>query len=432
MTWGRRMATFAIAGTMTLAACSSGPGYDNQLGDAAFAGSHGDAHNSANSSIEGSRALKFAWSRPIGAPVASGLAIAPEGLIYTTARTKAGCNVFAFQIESGRKKFCNKISPASFASRPISDAANNIYVGDDGAVLSFADYGPARWRTELTGSPVGSQFTPDGHLLVVTQLGEISVLNRYNGTRFVPSLKLAGDLNYSKTPDVPEMSPTVGLDSCISGGKWCLTSTVPAIDLPTGRVIVTFWRPNTPEASVVSLKYTSGDKPGLKQEWSVPVLSKGTAVSPVISPDGKTVYVADNSGKLRALDAATGSTKWSHDLGFIPQYGLSLQDGLIVPGGSEGHLVAIRDAGKSAEVAWERKDVELRGAPVLAAGGTGYIVARDGDTGLALVTFDVTSGKTVDHDALPGATGTTLATSIGPDKQVVVVTIIGELFTFAP
>ena len=53
---------------------------------------------------------------------------------------------------------------------------------------------------------------------------------------------------------------------------------------------------------------------------------------------------------------------------------------------------------------------------------------REGDTGLAVLTFDTDTGETLDQDTLPGAEGFTVGTSIGPNGEVVTPTLIGEVF----
>ena len=88
----------------------------------------------------------------------------------------------------------------------------------------------------------------------------------------------------------------------------------------------------------------------------------------------------------------------------------------------------MRDRGDRAEVLWERADVVQRGAPAQTSGSTAYTVVRDGNNGLALLTFDTASGETLDQDALPGASGSTAGTSVGPGGEVLTPTLIGELF----
>ncbi|NEW37214.1 PQQ-like beta-propeller repeat protein, partial [Nocardia cyriacigeorgica] len=92
------------------------------------------------------------------------------------------------------------------------------------------------------------------------------------------------------------------------------------------------------------------------------------------------VYVGDNSNRLIAVDAVEGSTKWVHPLEWTPRRGISVSgDGLIIPAGDEGYLLALRDNGDSVESVWERKDLTQRGTPAQTAGHTGYTVAAIGE-----------------------------------------------------
>jgi outer membrane protein assembly factor BamB len=132
------------------------------------------------------------------------------------------------------------------------------------------------------------------------------------------------------------------------------------------------------------------------------------------------------------VNAETGDTRWSYDIGFNSAGSASTSDdGLIIPaGGDKGHLLAVRDEGDHAELAWERKDLLQLGVPAQTAGDTGYTVVREGENGLSLITFDTETGETVDQDTLPGAVGFTVGTSIGPKGEVLTPSAIGELFVF--
>ena len=50
---------------------------------------------------------------------------------------------------------------------------------------------------------------------------------------------------------------------------------------------------------------------------------------------------------------------------------------------------------------------------------------------LVISTVDANTGDTVADHPLPGATGFTGGTSIGPDGQVVTSTYLGEIFTYS-
>lgn len=423
--------------TLVAAGCASDTSDANILSAGGWPGIHADARNSDTSPVTGAHSISLSWSRPIGGPVAAYASVAASGQLFLTANTAAGCNIFSYQMKSGRMRFCNRLGPGVIASTPIVDGATNIYVGDNGSMNSFNEHGQPRWRTPVVGTPISAQFTPDGNVLSVSQLGQINVLARQTGSKVIPSFELLGQPDYLANPNLQPALDDQGLRDCFAGTANCPVANTPAIDIKTGRFVLTLWRPGAPQASLVALRYTGGENAKIALEWTADILPGGSASSPDLSADGSTVYVSDNTGKLLAVNAADGTVKWTYDLGFVPLGSASTSaDGLIIPsGGKDGHLIAIRDKGDHAELAWERKDLLQLGVPAQTAGSTGYTVVRRGtgnDADLAMLTFDTQSGATLDEDVLPGAKGLTVGTSIGPDGEVLTPTLIGELFVFKP
>lgn len=433
---GLRAAVLALAGLVAVG-CGTG-GLDNtSVGPGkGWPTAFHDAHNSATSPVTGSRQLILSWSRPIGGPVVNPTTVGADGQMFLTTTIDSDCvgnpghngAIFSFQILSGRKRFCNQLGAGARATASAVDGATNVYLGDDGGVDSFTALGQPRWRTPVAGVPVSAQFTGDGKVLTVTQLGQIDVLERQTGDRGVPTVQLLGEPDYLAHPDLPRPPDNQGLDDCATGGPRCPVANVSAVDQRTGRFYVTLWRPGTAVASLVALRYADRE---VRQDWSRDLLTKGSATSPALSADGTTVYLGDNDGQLIAVDAADGHPKWQRPLGFSPRGSISCDNGLLIPGGDEGHLIAVRDRGTTADIAWDRPDLPLRGRPAQAAGHTGYTVAAAGDV-LELVTFDTRDGTTVASDVLPGAKGSTAGIAIGDRGEVVVTTHLGEVYAFKP
>lgn len=422
-------AALTAISALLLAGCGGDSGTENVFGAGGWPGAHADARNSDTSGVTGARSLDIAWSRPIGGATPTHATVAASGQIFVTSQADQGCNLLSFQIDSGRKRWCNRIGPGAAAAAPIVDAATNMYVGEEGAMSSFNEHGQLRWRTPVTGTPLSGQFTGDGNLLFVTHLGQIDVVDPQTGFTVVPAYDLIPPASYTQGMNVDLVPNGLGLDACFDGASPCPVANTPAIDLDTGRFVFTFWRPGATTADLVAMRYTGGSAPRIDTEWTATILTDGASSAPVLSADGNTVYVGDNTGRLWAVDADTGETRWNHDLGYRPFGGLSVSsDGVVIPaGGDGGRLLALRDRGDSAETAWERNDLASVGAAAQTAGGTGYTTVREGD-GVALLTFDTRTGETRDQDLLPGATGFTAGTSIGPDGEVLTPTLIGELF----
>ena len=64
----------------------------------------------------------------------------------------------------------------------------------------------------------------------------------------------------------------------------------------------------------------------------------------------------------------------------------------------------------------------------VAGGGLGYTVAA----GMTLLVFDPGDGHTINSYPLPAATGAPLGVSVGKDRQVVVTTSDGQVYSFDP
>lgn len=415
---------------LTLAACGGEPQVQDIFAAGGWPGAHADARNSNTSTVTGPQSPSFTWSRPLLSPTTSGPTVAASGQIFVTTHAENGCNLYSFEMDSGRKRWCNRLAPAVAASTPVVDAATNVYVGEDGAMNSFTENGQLRWRTIVSGTPLSAQFTGDGNLLFVTQFGVVTVLNPQNGREVVPSHQLIPAPTAAEGQNLLLPPADLGLDQCAFGAPECPVPAGPAIDLASGNFYLTLRLPDHDRASVVAMRYADGALTGL---WSADVLDGGTSSSPSLSADGTTVYAGDNQGTLWALDAATGQVRWNQSLGYPAAGTPSVSaDGLIIPApGEGGHLLALRDEGDHAEVAWERGDVAPVGASAQAGGAVGYTEVREGPDAsapTALLTFDTGTGETLDQDTLPGGSGPTTGTAIGPDGEVLTTTVIGELF----
>ncbi|MFE3541540.1 PQQ-binding-like beta-propeller repeat protein [Nocardia sp. NPDC059177] len=423
----RVVASLAAAGVMAVAGCGTDVDDITVGAGKGWPAVHHDGSNAGASPVSGADALALSWSRPVGGPIAQPLTIGPEGQMFVTTST-SGCSILSFQMKTGRKRFCNQLGPSTIQAPTVVDGMSNVYVGDDGAVNSFNYLGQPRWRTPVAGVPVAIQFTGDGKVLTITQSGQVDVLSRQTGGREVPTLQLLGEPDFLRFPGLTRPASGDGLDDCATGGPRCAIANTTAVDPDTGRFFVTVWEPGKPAAALRAMRYADGK---VSQEWNAEMLVGGSATSPTLSADGDTVYIGDNSGRLIAVNAEDGTTRWTHPLGWTPSGGISVVGDQIVPAGDDGYLTALRDTGESAEIVWERKDLALRGTPAQTTGGLGYAVAAIG-AGLNLITFDTTTGETVDSDHLPDATGTIAGISLGPEGEVVVATRLGEVFTFKP
>lgn len=430
MRGARRAAVLTATAALALSGCGGGNGdTDGPYSAGAWPGRHSDARNSNTTVSEGLDDVTSSWSRATGGAVGSPATVAPNGQITITSATDAGCNIFSYQMDNGRKRWCTRLGPGVADISPVADNVANVYVGEAGGLFSFNEHGQRRWRIPVSGTPRTAQFSGDGSLVVVTHFGQVNIVDPQTGMLRAPLFDLVPIPTIEDGTNIPRRDPDHGLAGCFGGSPDCPVATTPAVDQESGRIFTTVWRPDADRAALVALRYPGGDNPVVTEEWSNVDLPGGATTSPALSADATTVYVHDGEGALWAIDAETGRPRWSHDLGYTPATGPAVtDDGLLVvsAGGPSGALFALRDTGDGVESAWERDDVRQAGVPALTANGRGYTVIQD-DSGLTALVFDVADGRTLDEETLPETTGFSVGTAVGPDGQLIATTVRGEI-----
>ncbi|MBU3687890.1 MAG: pyrrolo-quinoline quinone, partial [Mycobacterium sp.] len=169
--------------------------------------------------------------------------------------------------------------------------------------------------------------------------------------------------------------------------------------------------------------------------WTGTAVAAGVVGSPVLAHDGRTVYLTGRDRRLWALDTAEGKPKWSAALGFQPQTPPTVTpDGLIIVGGGpDTRLVALRDSGDRAEQVWRRDDIIPLTTASQAGPRAAYSVVAEPAGGLSLLVFDpADGGRTVNSYPLPQAEGFPVGVSVGFDRRVVAATSAGQVYSFSP
>jgi outer membrane protein assembly factor BamB len=324
-----------------------------------------------------------------------------------------------------RQRWCTRLFQGGGLSSPLFDGFDNLYIGQPGAMMSFPPTQWIRWRRPVIGMPSTPRILAPGQLLVVTHLGQVLVFDAQNGV-VIGTLDLVSGVNPTDS--------TRGLADCQPARRGCPVAAAPAFASANGIVVVNLWEPNAAAPILTGLRYRAGQPPSLSREWTSDAVGQGPISSPVLSADGSTVYANGRDQRMWALNTADGKPKWSVPLDYLAQTPPSVTpDGLIVAGGGPGaKLVGIRDKGDHADVLWTRDDVVPLSTSSRAGGGVAYTVAKDGDTGQALLVFDPADGHTVNSYPLPQATGWPVGVSVGHDRRVVTATSDGQVYGFAP
>ena len=221
---------------------------------------------------------------------------------------------------------------------------------------AYADASDVTWTfpdgTVLTGDKVLSGFKTTGNQTVMlsakidgsSREWKITVEIRPYVVNFMDWEQADGAKYESPTYTCPVLSPDAGTVYVNTGNK---VSNLYAFDVRTGKNKWTF-RPTdngdmqAESKSMVAVNPVSGDiyygtsaggqfyavKPDGTLHWNFSKCGSRNSAPPAVSADGTVVYIADAKGDLYALDAETGTERWS-----APYAAGSCGYGLLVNGG---------------------------------------------------------------------------------------------------
>ena len=425
---------------LVLAACSDDGGAASAgAGDLYSSSGWGTIHagprNSDASPFPGPDDLRFAFQAIEGRAVGAAATVGPDGTVYVGVgfgSDGSSCFLFAVDGTTGEEAWCSDLlNDRAVTSSPLIDGDGHVFHGDNRAMHSFTAGGELRWSTPVVGFPISAQFTGDGHLLFMTHIGRIRVLDRATGGDVTPVVETIPGATYEPRP--------LDYAECLVGSteSSCFAANTPAIDLASGRFYFSLFEPGSTQAALVAMRYVGGDAPRIEPVWRNESLEGGTSSSPVISADGTRLYVADQAQNLLALDAATGAILWTFPLGFSPLGSLSVSPGgRIVPtGGIDGGAVmAIQDDGPSARILWEIPGITSRSITAQASNDRGYLagVRPPAFLSLEMFTIDLATGTVLDAEPFPESGAVTVGTSFDRSGRVYVVLLGNGLVGFEP
>ncbi len=400
----------------------------------------GDGANAVR--VDGPRTLSLQWTRALGGPPTGSAAAGPDGQLIVSARTDGGCAMFAFDLDTGRKRWCGWQNIGDGTMSPLVDQMAAVYTGNLGSADAFDVYGQQRWHTPVIGTPQPLQFLRYRAVLAVTHLGQVNVLGTGTGRKLAPSVDLA-------PADWPP-PPDTGLADCPDAGPGCPVAFPPAVHTGTDDFYFPFRAPGADGAVLVAMHYEAGpsnradirrdspdaDADGLITErWRSRALPGGVASAPALSDDGSTVYVLDGAHTLWALDTADGAPRWSVPLDFATGRTVSVTPGglvLVGPAGpSAGPVVAVRGEGGAGRIVWQRPALAATGPVAVAANGLGYVVTRAADGAPQLTVLDVADGSTVTTAPLDPAGGDSGVALITGEGRVAVIGSAGLVSVFS-
>ena len=416
-------ATATLVAT-ALVACSDGQVSVKSLASPGWSSFGGNAGNTNFAYPEVPKDLALSWTRPTGGPITSPLTISNQSNVSVTANTANGCNWMVLDQRAGRMNFCKRMRPGIEVQSPLIDQFDQPYVGEETMFLGWTAGGAIRWRMPVIGVPTSAKFVAPSVVLVATTQGQVLLLNTSDATFAAPEVRLRADAD----PD----NAMAGFGDCVTSGPRCGIPAPAAVDVNTSRMYLNFWPQGAIASQVRALDYGVVDgKREVREAWHADI--PGGVIGPAtVSADGKTVYAFSRIGKLVALQADTGQTKWAYDYG-DPGFATltATPDGHIIPTGPLGGPVTmLADRGDRAEKVWSRTDLKTASLGALTNSGTAWTVVRTEDDGLALIEVSAADGKTLRTLPLPEAKGFTTGVAVSPKGQVAVATNIGKVYFF--
>ena len=273
--------------------------------------------------------------------------------LAVNAQTSGGCSLMVWEADNNaRQRWCTRLLQGGGLSSPLLDGFDNLYIGQPGPMLSFPPTQWFRWRQPVIGMPTTARILADGHLLVVTHLGQVLRLRRPPRHRRWARRWIWWAASTRPIPNAGWPTARAGAAPLPGGGR----ARVRSLDGDGGARL---WEPGADAPVLVGLRYQPGQSPLLTREWTSDAVGGDRWPARCCPPTGRRCTSTGATNELWALNSADGKPKWSVPLDYLAQTPPSVSpDGLIVAGGGPGaKLVAVRDAGDRGEVVWTRDDV---------------------------------------------------------------------------
>lgn len=268
--------------------------------------------NETSLSLHTAPELKLAWSDANGAYTESSPVVA-HGVVYV-ASDNPHTAIRAFSAKTGELLWL-QVLPNVVETSPTTPAVANgiIYVGSADTLYAFdATTGAPLWGKATGNTLQGWPVVDSGLVYISSQDGHVYALDATTGApAWTAPLSLGGE---------PAVA-TTGLT--IDGGVLYIGAgqSLYAFDAATGHLV---WRIAAPG--------------GLSE--SAPVVGDGV------------VYIGGFDGRLYALDARTGATRWSALTGNVINASAAVAYGLVVVGSGDGVVYAFHAT--TGALAWKR------------------------------------------------------------------------------
>lgn len=282
------------------------------------------------------------WHALAGASVLTAPVTSPDGrqLYVTTGLAAGASNLHSFSIDGELlwqaapwRSADEGVDACAILSSPIVDTDGDVYINDCNQLFAFRPDGSIKWILPLPAPreddwaaagdhPVNAfttaAFSADGHIVGVTNFGDVLVVDRDSGNVLNEPYRLPAVLSpYSDLVTMPES--LLGQDlmdpnfrewtwQLIFGGMMRSANT-PAI-AANDRVFIVGSSARAGIGALWGLDLvTAGDGLRVREAFSTEI-GIGSGSSPALSPAQDQAYVCDEEGWFYAIDTASGEVRW--------------------------------------------------------------------------------------------------------------------------
>jgi hypothetical protein len=296
-----------------------------------YVGVHANPENNDYVDCLTAPAYEFAWHALKGHGVGQPNTFSPDGTVtYVTSTHPApdGCTVHAINTLDGSTLWCRSYLDAVWSTMEV-DEDGNLYFTAIAKMISLNAQGEKRWEVSGLANSEGKEtqglfgvhFHPDGHVVTVTNDGEVLLVRRSDGVilsslsipdayGFVPpeALNLNIDiltvLPQYISEDLASFAYQNGSDeifaSFLGAGGNFSDNTVGIAS--NGDIYVIGGGQDPDHGALVQIRVDgTPDQPTLAAGWYMNTVG-GSAATPSISPDGKFVHINDGASAKTLLD----------------------------------------------------------------------------------------------------------------------------------
>lgn len=332
------------------------------------------------------------WTALEGVSLLIAPSISPDkNRFYQTSGLAAGqSNLHAFSVEGELlwrsqpwTDAENGVDPCAVLSNVIVDAEGDLYLGDCNQMFAFHPDGTEKWTVPLPMAadddwqpdpelPMNALTTPvftvEGHVLGVTNFGDVVIWDRDDGRVLNQPMRLPGLLSpYSEVLKQPETLWADGLiDPRIREWSWQLlfggamrSMNTPAVSQKTGRIFVAATSTEPSLGRLYGLDLIHGEQGIVIEIAFATDFGIGSGSSPATSNDDNFVYVSDEEGYLYSIDAASGDIVWRTKTAATAGSSVVDLDGTVIVLQAYPNPTMMAIHGDSGEVKWSSNADQL-------------------------------------------------------------------------